>query len=420
MVALCPIMWIRALFFTTLLGCFLVEPEEHTLMKFILGLKSSQVMTPPLTLPSLHPRPQVVAGDRPTSHLASLLPLSLSSQSIVGIYLAVAGLVGYYECAVVADPYAAPHALELDTSTIRPISSSPHLPWYSLVRAPRLSRPSCEAGGAPGVRDTWVGDALAVFWLQLLVWCAFAMLPHAVHLKSSPAAAASAAHAATATATGAASASSPSHPPDLPASPPPSPPNTNGYEQLSDQISDRGSVRDNEEPPAAAPDAAEPAAASAAPSAALHAGRAGGAKRDCERTVSGLFAHGTAPSSSSAPTKSSPSRATKQPTPHPHHHPPQRRSRNHRFVALVKWDLACFTFCLALFAVAVARKAGVQAFVGRSTEMWTDWRAAAAFFVCIRVLFAFTAFPFMLFEVPGFAQVMTISSIPSHPPSPLR
>ena len=39
MVALCPVMWVRGLFFTVLLGCFLVEPEEHTLMKFILGLK---------------------------------------------------------------------------------------------------------------------------------------------------------------------------------------------------------------------------------------------------------------------------------------------------------------------------------------------------------------------------------------------
>ena len=46
MVALCPIMWIRALFFTILLVCFLIEPEEHTLMKFILGLKSATLLSP--------------------------------------------------------------------------------------------------------------------------------------------------------------------------------------------------------------------------------------------------------------------------------------------------------------------------------------------------------------------------------------
>ena len=50
MVALCPIMWIRALFFTVLLVCFLIEPEEHTLMKFILGLKSATLLSPQLQL----------------------------------------------------------------------------------------------------------------------------------------------------------------------------------------------------------------------------------------------------------------------------------------------------------------------------------------------------------------------------------
>ena len=316
--------------------------------------------------------------------------MNRSSQSIVGIYLAVAGLLGYYECAVVADP------------------------------------PSCEAGGAPGVRDTWVGDALAVLWLQMLVWCAFAMLPHAVHLNSTARKAAAAASSAVSAASTAAVTLTSSPPPPAPVSPPPSPPTFNDYERLSDQTSDRGSMREADAPPAAASDAG------------------GGPKRERERSISGLFSHAAAPSS--APSKTSSQHQQQQ---HHHQHPaestaamargaaatttatslspsspppptqpPPRRSRNHRFVALVKWDLACFAFCLALFAAAVVRTAGLRKSFSRATatDVWTDWRAAAAFFICIRVFFAFTAFPFMLFEVPGFAQLVARTSPTGYAP----
>lgn len=43
-VAACPNRWIRAMFFSILLGCLLVQPEEYTLMRFILALKGTQLV----------------------------------------------------------------------------------------------------------------------------------------------------------------------------------------------------------------------------------------------------------------------------------------------------------------------------------------------------------------------------------------
>ena len=75
-----------------------------------------------------------------------------------------------------------------------------------------------------------------------------------------------------------------------------------------------------------------------------------------------------------------------------------RRKFNLRFVALVKWDLACFLGCMLLCLAAVMHAAPSWESL-HSTAPWTDWRAACAFYICIRVIFALTAFPFALFEV---------------------
>ena len=93
-----------------------------------------------------------------------------------------------------------------------------------------------------------------------------------------------------------------------------------------------------------------------------------------------------------------------------------RRKFNLRFVALVKWDLACFLCSLLLFLAAVVHAAPSWESLLHSAEPWTDWRAACAFYICIRVIFALTAFPFALFEVPGLSSLLAWTQASGYAP----
>lgn len=93
-----------------------------------------------------------------------------------------------------------------------------------------------------------------------------------------------------------------------------------------------------------------------------------------------------------------------------------RRKFNLRFVALVKWDLACFLCSLLLFLAAVTHAAPSWESLLHSAEPWTGWRAACAFYICVRVIFALTAFPFALFEVPGLSSLLAWTQASGYAP----
>jgi len=298
-------MWLRGPFFTLFLLLTLMDtPDEYTLMRFILGLKSSQVLT--------------------------------------GILLAISGLVQFFECAVVADP------------------------------------PDCGAD-APGVRDNWLVDAAFCVWLQLLTLAAFAMLPSAVDIaQHGPVVSRRASVAPTIEEVAPAP------------SPPPSPPNdasTPGACATGVLASEFNSLGGT--PLLALPSVGSRALGEGWPS--------------CDAALAATDAAADA-----TPLRRSgfDGRTAARP----------QRKFNLRFVALVKWDLACFLCSLLLLLAAVVHAAPSWESLLHSADPWTDWRAACAFFICIRVIFALTAFPFALFEVPGLSQLLAWTSPSGYAP----
>ena len=129
---------------------------------------------------------------------------------------------------------------------------------------------------------------------------------------------------------------------------------------------------------------------------------------------------------------------------------PWLRSRDGRFRALLHWDISCFASSFALFTIFVSYTTLLQVVASTMQDQvspegiaesadwawgvaglsldslsrpatWTSWQAAASYFVCVRVLFALSASPFLLYSAPPVAPIgcsdgSTCVSVSAAPP----